>query len=65
MTFPQDVGEAEYISRKMRLPAMSHFFYFFTSWCNAGHFFVSKVTPVTCPQSITGIRQCTIVQQAA
>jgi len=49
----------------MRLPAMSHFFYFFTSWCNAGHFFVSKVTPVTCPQSITGMRQCTIVQQAA
>jgi hypothetical protein len=65
MTFPQGVGEPEYISQKMRLPVMSHFFYFRASWCNASHFFVSKVAPVTCPQSITGERQCTIVQQAA
>jgi hypothetical protein len=64
MTLQQGVGEPEYISQKMRLPAMSHFFYFLASWCNAGHFFVSKVAPVTCPQSITGERQCTIVQQA-
>jgi hypothetical protein len=64
MTFPKGVGEPEYISQKMGLPAMSRFFYLFASRCNAGHFFVSKVVPVTCPQSITGKRQCTIVQQA-
>jgi len=49
----------------MRLPVMSHFFYFFAGWCNASHFFASKVAPVTRPQSITGERQCTVVQQAA
>jgi hypothetical protein len=65
MTFPQGVGEPEYIGQKIALPAMSHFFYFFASWCNASHFFLPKVAPVTCPRSTTDKRQCTIVQQAA